>query len=480
MKMGKMYEVATTVEGYQSSGSADVYKNVITIGGSIPNDPIDPVEPGGPGGSTMPENNGPNSRDAFSIIEAEEYNSYSSSSMEIIGTGSGEGIGYIESGNTLTFKNINFGSGASKFTANAASDVDNPTTIDIRIGSSTGTRIGSLQVGSTGGWNDYTELSTNITSVTGVNDVVLVFSGPVNIDWFTFTKGGGSDPVPTVGPGPVIKFGDLNGDGVIDSMDAALLNRYVMEISTSIPKIDAADLNGDGLINSMDATLLSRYILKVIDKFPAEDKAPVPTPTPTPTSEPREVKIMPLGDSITDGFNVPGGYRIKLWDLIVSNGYKVDFVGSQSNGPAQLPDKDHEGYSGWRTGQISERINGWMDAAKPDIVLLHIGTNDVTAGNTSPNELGALIDKICAKLPPGGKLYVAQIIPLSFRDVRPLNQYLVSVVNSKASAGLPVYLVDMYSALTLNDLADGIHPSRTGYDKMAEVWFEAIRNDLSR
>lgn len=121
-----------------------------------------------------------------------------------------------------------------------------------------------------------------------------------------------------------------------------------------------------------------------------------------------------------------------------------------------------------------------MDAAKPDIVLLHIGTNDVTAGNTSPNELGALIDKICAKLPPGGKLYVAQIIPLSFRDVRPLNQYLVSVVNSKASAGLPVYLVDMYNALTLNDLADGIHPSRTGYDKMAEVWFEAIRNDLSR
>src|SRR5690606_34899890 len=64
-------------------------------------------------------------------------------------------------------------------------------------------------------------------------------------------------------------------------MDAALLNRYVMEISTSIPKIDAADLNGDGLINSMDATLLNRYILEVIDKFPAEDKLPPPQPTPS-------------------------------------------------------------------------------------------------------------------------------------------------------------------------------------------------------
>ncbi len=34
MRMGKMYEVALTIEGYQSSGSADVYTNVITVGGS--------------------------------------------------------------------------------------------------------------------------------------------------------------------------------------------------------------------------------------------------------------------------------------------------------------------------------------------------------------------------------------------------------------------------------------------------------------
>ena len=32
MRMGKMYEVALTIEGYQSSGSADVYTNVIMSG----------------------------------------------------------------------------------------------------------------------------------------------------------------------------------------------------------------------------------------------------------------------------------------------------------------------------------------------------------------------------------------------------------------------------------------------------------------
>ena len=34
MTMGKLYETALNVEGYQSNGSADVYKNDITVGGS--------------------------------------------------------------------------------------------------------------------------------------------------------------------------------------------------------------------------------------------------------------------------------------------------------------------------------------------------------------------------------------------------------------------------------------------------------------
>lgn len=284
MKMGKMYEVATTVEGYQSSGTADVHKNILTIGGSIPDNPIDPIDPVDPG-SNMPENPGPNSRDAFSIIEVEEYNAYNSSTMELIGTGDGgEGIGYIESGNSLTFKNIDFGNGASKFTAKVASDVETPTNIEIRLDSATGTRIGSLEVGSTGDWDNYKELSTNISSITGKNNVVLVFTGPVNIDWFTFTKGTGGD-TPTPPPGPGANYGDLNGDGYIDSNDYTLLKRYILGISTSIP-LDVADLDGDGIVDTNDAVFLRRYVLKIIDKFPAESMSPAPTPTPTPIPKP--------------------------------------------------------------------------------------------------------------------------------------------------------------------------------------------------
>jgi lysophospholipase L1-like esterase len=214
---------------------------------------------------------------------------------------------------------------------------------------------------------------------------------------------------------------------------------------------------------------------------------PTPTPSPVPTPTPTVIvgtsKVMPLGDSITDGLVVPGGYRIKLWRNIMNNGLTVDFVGSQSNGPAELGDKNHEGHSGWRIDQIDTNINGWMDTYKPKLVLLHIGTNDIGQNynlSSAPTRLSALIDKICAKLPAGGKLYVAKLVPLNGQDtnINNFNAQIPGIVQSKVNSGKPVYMVDM-SVVTKADLADGVHPNQTGYDKMADVWFSAIRNDLN-
>jgi hypothetical protein len=65
------------------------------------------------------------------------------------------------------------------------------------------------------------------------------------------------------------------------------------------------------------------------------------------------VRVMPLGDSITEGTQVPGGYRIGLWQRLNTNGYRVDLVGSQFNGPTSLGDHDHEGHPGWRIDQVT-------------------------------------------------------------------------------------------------------------------------------
>src|SRR5262245_10565633 len=72
------------------------------------------------------------------------------------------------------------------------------------------------------------------------------------------------------------------------------------------------------------------------------------------------VRVMPLGDSITDGFNVPGGYRIGLWQRLAGGGYTVDLVGSGSGGPPELGDHDHEGHPGWRIDQLDANVVGWL------------------------------------------------------------------------------------------------------------------------
>ena len=128
---------------------------------------------------------------------------------------------------------------------------------------------------------------------------------------------GGSLPDPTTPPTtpptsqPNVKYGDLDGDGVVNSMDASLLSRYILEILTSIPKVDAADLNGDGIINSTDATLLSRYILEVIDKFPVESMQPTPPPTVPPTIPPTPPAGSGETTVPTDNISVPSFSQLK-------------------------------------------------------------------------------------------------------------------------------------------------------------------------
>jgi lysophospholipase L1-like esterase len=192
------------------------------------------------------------------------------------------------------------------------------------------------------------------------------------------------------------------------------------------------------------------------------------------------VKVMPLGDSITDGITVSGAYRTGLWQRFVAGGYKVDFVGSLSGGPAALGDHDHEGHSGWRIDQIDANITGWLQTYQPHTVLLHIGTNDILQNDdvsNAPNRLSGLIDHITAA-DPGAEVFVAQIIPLANSgqnaQVRTYNAAIPGIVSSKVSAGKFVHLVDMYDALTTSDLADGVHPTATGYDKMAAAWYSAL------
>lgn len=187
------------------------------------------------------------------------------------------------------------------------------------------------------------------------------------------------------------------------------------------------------------------------------------------------VKIMPLGDSITDGYNVSGGYRIELWKKFVAGGYTVDFVGSGSNGPAALGDHDHEGHSGWTIAQIDSNITQWLQKYTPRTILLHIGTNDRYNISGASSRLGTLLDHITTQA-PSAEVFVATIIPASSANdaVKTYNAQIPNLVTTRAAAGKHVHLVDMYSKLTTSDLADGLHPNSGGYAKMAAAWYDAL------
>ena len=202
--------------------------------------------------------------------------------------------------------------------------------------------------------------------------------------------------------------------------------------------------------------------------------------TAPPASAAAPVKVMPLGDSITDGDDIPGGYRIELEDLLLEGGHSFDFVGSMQNGWGSLFDVDHEGHGGWRIDQITAKVETWLATEQPDVVLLKIGTNDVLQSYdmaNAPRRLSELLDRI-ATAAPSASILVSTITPLADTrqndKVRTFNAALPAIVNDKVGAGSDVELVDNYAALTTDDLLDGTHPDAGGYGKMATVWYSAL------
>ena len=226
------------------------------------------------------------------------------------------------------------------------------------------------------------------------------------------------------------------------------------------------------------------------------------------------IKIMPVGDSITYGYrsSQTTAYRRVLYQELTAAGWPIDFVGSLQDGDVSDFDRDHEGHPGFTTDMVRDNIYSWLeqqdgtDNRLPvNIVILHIGTNDINNYLLAPEvrtKFAQILDRIDLYEQDYGAdipVIVARIINRSdvlsnsarSLSTREFNQLLGELVGERRAAGDHVSVVDLENGAGINyhtdttqpytagDMYDNLHPNDNGDRKMALKLFAAVDNKLS-
>ena len=99
----------------------------------------------------------------------------------------------LQDGGYVKVAGVDFASGASAFTASVASGGEGGV-IELRLDSRDGDMIGVCSVAPTGGWQDWQEVSCQVSGARGVHDLYLVFRGRsgemFGVDWWQFAGDG--------------------------------------------------------------------------------------------------------------------------------------------------------------------------------------------------------------------------------------------------------------------------------------------------
>ena len=218
------------------------------------------------------------------------------------------------------------------------------------------------------------------------------------------------------------------------------------------------------------------------------------------------VTIWPVGDSLTSGFTRPGAYRPQLYTTLTNAGQAVDFVGSATNDATTLlttaGETHHDGHSGWFIADaasssidngkgIYDNVQSWhASIAPPGVILLMIGTNDLNQGNLvagAADRFEQLLTRL-ETLEPTARIIVGSVPKASETNtyknpavtglndsINSYNTSLLAIVEDHAANGKKVEFLDVNAAMTLADLgSDGLHFSQAGYDKLGNLWANAV------
>ncbi|KAF2708788.1 carbohydrate esterase family 3 protein [Pleomassaria siparia CBS 279.74] len=197
------------------------------------------------------------------------------------------------------------------------------------------------------------------------------------------------------------------------------------------------------------------------------------------------VKIMPFGASIV---GAPGCWRALLWKKLQASGItNTDFVGSNPAPDCGFPyDGENEGHAGVLAIDVVQKnqLVGYLAAAKPDVIVMHLGTNDVIQRKATADVINAystLVDQM-RQSKPTMKILFSQLLPIdpskfdnANAGITELNKAIAAWVPTKTTAQSPITLIDNNTGFnTTTDTVDGEHPNDSGNQKISDKFLNPL------
>jgi hypothetical protein len=237
---------------------------------------------------------------------------------------------------------------------------------------------------------------------------------------------------------------------------------------------------------------------------------PPPPPPPSPPAEPVkvELRIMPIGDSITHSENGHYSWRYRLHEHLKAAGVRFNFVGPWNrpfgDGSYAVEGWDSDHYARWgcigtelvfperfppeKLGcdpghTVEDRVRTY----NPDVLLVHLGSNDMTY-HTGPegmrDTLRGLIE-LARRAKPNIHIILAQIGQVSLFGGNPTAAQFAPLVaalaaeqtqpNSKVSVAA---VHPLWSQATDTD-GGGTHPNARGEHVIAKAFADSLSSNLS-
>lgn len=194
--------------------------------------------------------------------------------------------------------------------------------------------------------------------------------------------------------------------------------------------------------------------------------------------------VMGLGDSITEGADFFTCYLYPLWEKLFTAGYQFDFIGPRES-KCRIGTLNHCGFSGKNVEFLESKIDSLYRLYPADIVLLHAGHNHFAEEKPVPGMIASyrsIIRKMQA-INPNVRILIAQVIPSGklpkYSYIPELNEKIAEMVAGLNSE--QVFLVNQAQDFDWREYTvdDKVHPNKAGAEKMAAVWFEALKKVLA-